>query len=337
MKSHLFALALIACPFLMVSCTKETEQEKPGVKTLVVEQIGKVAVLLKGAVILPDSISNDFELGFELSTSPSFPAKFTQKRIVKVYLADKSFSYEEHEIKRGNTYYVRAYMLNRMCMYYGETISFFCGKNTDSIIYDGQAVDLGLSVKWSNVNVGADSPEEFGDYYAWGEIEPYYSSRTPLSWREETKDGYSWNSYFDNPSGDGSTFYKYDHKTGKKILELEDDAAYQNWSGEWRIPSIDEFRELKNNCKWTMTTINGISGYKVQSNIQGYEENFIFLPFAGSYSGKKLSGIGEIGCYWNREVETELSYCFYISTTAPRQSMGMSDRCDGYSIRPVCD
>ena len=88
-------------------------------------------------------------------------------------------------------------------------------------------VDLGLSVKWATCNVGAKKPEDYGDYFAWGVTEPYYSSQEPLVWKDGIGSGYAWSSYFDTSDG-GNTFTKYT-KDKKTVLEAIDDAATSNW------------------------------------------------------------------------------------------------------------
>ena len=118
-------------------------------------------------------------------------------------------------------------------------------------------VDLGLSVKWATCNVGANSPEDYGDYFAWGEITP----KTIY-----TTSNYS---YSDNPT----------------ILPLSNDAAHANWGGSWRMPTDAEMTELRSNCTWTWTSQNGVNGRKITSKSNG---NSIFLPAAGSRGGSSL-------------------------------------------------
>lgn len=107
-------------------------------------------------------------------------------------------------------------------------------------------VDLGLSVKWATFNVGAIAPEDYGNYFAWGEVEP--------------KAEYSWENY---KWGDGtaSNMTKYNEKDGLTTLKLEDDAAHVNWDGKWRMPTDAEFTELREKCIWEWTTQNGVNGY----------------------------------------------------------------------------
>ena len=189
------------------------------------------------------------------------------------------------------------------------------------------AVDLGLSVKWARYNVGATSPEEYGDYFSWGEIAP--------------KNEYKWGNYSYGTSKNGP-FSEYvldpaygtvDHKT---VLDLEDDAAHAAWGDDWRMPSREEFDELKNNCTWTWTEKNGVKGYCVTSNISGYTGNSIFLPANGMISGVSSSDVGTIGNYWSASVSDENTYHAispYFSSSYVKS--GNCHRCFGLGIRPV--
>ena len=183
-------------------------------------------------------------------------------------------------------------------------------------------VDLGLSVKWATMNVGATTPEGYGDYFAWGET--------------STKDTYGWSTYFDTNDG-GYTFTKYNNEGGKTVLDLEDDAAHVNWGGSWRMPTKAEWQELLDNCTWTWATQNGINGYKVTSNKEGYTDRFIFLPAAGYRSDGDLGDVGSNGFYWSSSLNegysdrawnlgfgSDYHYLYYNSL-----------RCFGLSVRPV--
>ena len=177
-------------------------------------------------------------------------------------------------------------------------------------------VDLGLSVKWATCNVGATKPEEYGDYYAWGETEP--------------KTTYSWSTYFDTTDG-GSTFTKYT-TDGKTVLDLEDDAARANWGGAWRMPTDEEWKELRNNCAWTWTTLHGINCYKVT----GTNGNSIFLPAAGFCGSGGLSGTGDYGDYWSSSLRTDDPGNAWLVYFTPDYVSRVNDsRRFGQSVRPV--
>ena len=158
-------------------------------------------------------------------------------------------------------------------------------------------VDLGLpsGTLWADRNVGADSPEAYGDYFAWGET--------------TTKSFYYWGIYkWCRGSSDTMTKYCTNSNYGTvdymTVLDLEDDAAYVNMGPEWRMPTDDEQIELRQNCTWTWTTQNGTRGYKVT----GPNGNSIFLPAAGYRSGSSLSDAGSYGYYWSSSLDEINSY-----------------------------
>lgn len=164
-------------------------------------------------------------------------------------------------------------------------------------------VDLGLpsGTKWATCNVGADSPEDYGDYFAWGETTP--------------KSTYDWSTYkWCNASYDTQTKYCTDSEYGtvdnKTTLELSDDAAYVNWGSSWRMPTKAEQDELTNAnyTTWTWTTQNGVNGYKVTSKTNG---NSIFLPAAGYRYYSDLINDGSYGYYWSSSLYTDYSDVAY--------------------------
>ena len=183
-------------------------------------------------------------------------------------------------------------------------------------IFDYAYVDLGLSVKWATCNVGATKPEEYGDYYAWGET--------------TTKATYSWDTYTLTTDG-GSTFTKYNTTDGKTVLELADDAARANWGGAWRMPTDAEWTELRENCTWTWTTKNGVNGYEVKSKTN---ENAIFLPAAGYRDDDDLSNAG-FGYYWSSSLSTYPLSAWGVFLDSGGVSRYGDNRYCGLSVRPV--
>ncbi len=172
----------------------------------------------------------------------------------------------------------------------------------------GVPVDLGLRVKWASCNVGANSPEDYGDYFAWGEVIP----KNEFSHDE----GYL---YKDNPN----------------ILPPHADAATVNWGGAWRMPTDAELTELCEQCTWTWTSQNGVNGYKVTSKSNG---NSIFLPAAGYYRhGSSLDDAGIHGNYWSSSLNTGDPYDAWDVTFGPGNVYhDCYYRGSGFSVRPVC-
>ena len=195
---------------------------------------------------------------------------------------------------------------------------------------DVQAVDLGLpsGIKWASCNVGAEKPEDYGNYYAWGEILP--------------KEDYSWITYkYANGNYNKLTKYCNDVSYGdngftdnKTTLEPEDDAAHMNWGGSWRMPTDAEWTELREQCTWTWTTQNGVNGYQVTSKTNS---NSIFLPAAGSRRGTNLSYAGNDGYYWSSSLnEYGPGYAWYLYFDSDSVRRRDYNRRYGQSVRPVC-
>ena len=181
-------------------------------------------------------------------------------------------------------------------------------------------VDLGLpsGTLWATMNVGASSPEENGNYYAWAET--------------EVKESYDWNNYH-YCNGTYNTVNKYTHwsdyftRGGVRAdnyttIRTTDDAASVNWGGVWRIPSYGEWEEIISSsyCIWTWKTLNGIDGYEVKSKSNG---STIFLPHSG---------------YWSSSLN--LKYCYKAWGFSVDENYYKSNdgyhRCQGLSVRPVC-
>ena len=193
-----------------------------------------------------------------------------------------------------------------------EIKSILAGSKTKSGTINGhEYVDLGLpsGLKWATCNVGADSPEEYGDYYAWGEI--------------ETKSEYT----------------EDNSKTrGKSMSDISGNAMYDvacaKWGGSWRLPTKEEFNELRQKCKWQWTSQNGKKGYKVI----GPNGNSIFLPAAGCRRGSSLLRAGEIVNYWSstpNKSDVYDAYNLYFDVYNDYVISGR--RYFGRSVRPVSE
>ncbi len=191
---------------------------------------------------------------------------------------------------------------------------------------DIQAIDLGLSVLWASCNVGATHPEEYGNYYAWGEAEP--------------KERYEWTNY-KYSDGNDEDFTKYTnlmtpaHKPDNKVLlEADDDAATANWGGTWRMPTREECAELLEKCTWELQTVNGTGGYKVSSTTNG---NSIFLPLSGFRSGTNSFMTGKAFTYLSASLnEDDVASAWGMEYYATQPALASCSRDRGHSVRPVC-
>ena len=208
-----------------------------------------------------------------------------------------------------------------------DSISMVAPEEPD---YNGhEYVDLGLSVKWATCNVGATKPEEYGDYFTWGETQP--------------KSTYDWSTY-KYCNGSYNTLTKYNNSSSygtvdnKTTLDLSDDAARANWGGSWRMPTDAELTELREQCTWTWTTQNGVYGYKVTSKKSGYTNKSIFLPAAGYRYDSSLNSAGSYGGYWSSSLNADYPNfacaLYFYSDTVSRYNDDV--RYYGFSVRPVC-
>lgn len=193
---------------------------------------------------------------------------------------------------------------------------------------NAEYVDLGLSVDWATCNLGASSPEDYGDYYAWGETEP--------------KDEYSWDNY-KYCKGSYTTLTKYCRWSGYgyngffdfyKELVDEDDAATVIYGSPWRTPSLDEMKELIDSCTWNWTAKDGVNGCEVI----GPNGNSIFLPASGVKPETTLGHPGAQGYYWSSTLNSSNSpTAYYMHLSSDNQGTGFGYRSSGSTIRPVRD
>ena len=171
-------------------------------------------------------------------------------------------------------------------------------------------VDLGLSVKWATCNVGADSPEDYGSYFAWGE------TTKKKRYTEKNSETY-----------------------GKELGDISGNSAYDaaraNWGSTWRMPTKAEFRELIDSCDWIWTTHNGKEGYKIVSK---KNNNSIFLPAAGRRYGSSLYYAGEYGVYWSSTPDESITNSAYgLLLGSGNRRVYWSSRYRGRSVRPVSE
>lgn len=231
---------------------------------------------------------------------------------------------------------------------------------------DHEYVDLGLpsGLKWATCNLGAENPEDYGYYYAWGATEPqdvYDYVHCPFQTQNTTS--YS-SQKFTKYLGSTSSSYKDPSATDanalKTVLDPEDDAAHVNWGGDWRMPTKEEQDELRENCYWKWVTsyngksVNGYIVYKVKdsadkgkmtNNDSSYSpvgsysvsDPHLFLPAAGYRVGSSLSGAGSGGSYWSSSLYSSNPQSAYELGINSRDVVWAdgSRRC-GQSVRPVC-
>lgn len=326
MKRIVSTFALIVLGLGLISCEKEQVQGEQNngkgaqAVTLSAENGEYYTVNLSGQISGLEQVALDYQCGFEYSADKSFNDENTVRKSVTKKYSEDTFSLTVSDITPGQKYYYRAYYINQMFIYYGEVKSFatdeWAGPN---------AVDMGLSVKWADMNVDAYRPWERGNFYSWGELEPKesYKSNNYRFYHEGTM---KLTKYCNDKT------YGYEEYTDNlTTLEPEDDVAHVKWGGNWRMPSKDEFLELMDtlNCAWIYTSMNGMTGYKVQSKKNG---NSIFMPDASDSHG--CSG----GLYWANSIQPNLAPAapnLYFNHAMNRLYINTYIRDVGLTIRPV--
>ncbi|MBO7570680.1 MAG: hypothetical protein J6T48_00855 [Bacteroidales bacterium] len=197
------------------------------------------------------------------------------------------------------------------------------------ILNGHEYVDLGLpsGTKWATCNIGATIPEEYGDYFAWGETSPK---------TEYSPDNYKYWNYEDDEHETWIYLLKYNIdcwgvEDNKKVLEPIDDAASVNWGKGWRMPTKKEFDELYKYCTYMEATSNGVKGQL----IVGCNNNYIFLPNAGSSMYRK----DLVGYYWSSSIydaKNENNWHYYTNYAWINENNKENRYC-GLSVRPVCN
>lgn len=237
---------------------------------------------------------------------------------------------------------------------------------TDHSINGHEFIEMGPGRKWATMNVGATLPEEEGDYYAWGDVEPYYTSLDPLVWKTGKSGGYIGENYKwvehggthdDRPPEERITkytledgnyqswWYNWDDddwfrgdqaaELGDPQYDYADDVARQDWGATWRIPTKADWEWLMENCTWESTTdYKGMCGVLITSYIPGFEFNQIFLPAAMRMETRQQeSG----GCaYWSSTLH-ETSQAYYIYSSPWGVHLYFESRFYGLPVRPVSD
>ena len=199
--------------------------------------------------------------------------------------------------------------MKRLLILLAFAMFFMSGVSAQNMHKGHDYVDLGLSVKWATCNVGANSPEAYGDYYAWGET--------------ATKSRYL---------SDNCETYK---QNIGDIKGTSRDVAHVKWGGNWRMPTKAELDELLSKCTWSWTTQNGKNGYTVT----GPNGNSIYLPAAGYRYGDRLYHGGSRGYYWSSTPDSEDAQSAYrlLYLNSGYQRTGWDLRYSGHAVRPVLE
>ncbi len=268
-------IGIIDMTLLVSSCSGSDEEQEPTNNPKEVSVTSKAAIIdYHSANLWGYANGATGKIGFCISPTNDNPTLENSKVIETAYInSDNSYYVTINELSPCAKYYYRAFALKDDLIYYAKDVK------TLFIDCKGEAVDLGLSVKWASCNVGATKSEEDGNKYAWGE-----------TW---IKDKYESNNY--SPS----IKEKYSLQT-KIVLELCDDAVHENWGDGWRMPTKAEVQELIDNCIVTKSAI----GYKIESKIN---KNYIIMPY-GYYwtSNLRTESTNSSGFAWCWKVDGEI-------------------------------
>lgn len=230
----------------------------------------------------------------------------------------KTYAYTFHKAVKANKVYFKtaADGVTKEALEWTE-----CEDENENVINGHEFVDLGLpsGLLWATCNVGANSPEEYGNHYAWGET--------------STKETYTENNCLTYELDISQLQSKgYIDEVGN--LMPSHDAATANWGGDCRMPTKAEQQELIDNCTWTLTTENDVKGYKVT----GPNGNSIFLPASGYRDGSSLNNTISSGYYWSStSISDSYQYSAYFLSFRSGQDVSWFFRDLGLSVRPVAE
>ena len=323
-------LVAVLCVFGLSKCLDSggDDEGSPLPVDSIVAQLAQVDAPIKTDA--PETTQTRTVTSFYASTSPSGASVYVDgKYLGKTPIKDKEVSLGSHTIKitldgykaysQKSTFVEKPFILSEtleaLPVEPAPTSSASAqpapSKSVATGVINGHEwVDLGLSVKWATMNVGASSPSDYGSYFAWGETRPKseYTADNCVTWNKDLKD----------ISGNSSY-----------------DAARSNWGGSWRLPTKSELEELKNKCKWTWSTQNGRKGYTVT----GPNGNSIFLPAAsGRVASMRGRGIGVYGYYWSSTPSgsnDQSAYYLYFDDDSRR--VDWYGRHFGLSVRAVAE
>ena len=291
--------------------TEDTTQNNGDIPTVTTNDVTEIAAnsAVCGGNVVSDGGNAVTAYGVCWSTTrnPTIDNSYTQEG-----QGTGSFVSNITELSENTTYYVRAYATNINGTAYGEERSFTT--MAGNTINGHEYVDLGLpsGLKWATCNVGATTPEEYGDYFAWGETyaKTDYSHNNCVTMDIEFTNGFA--------DISGNSNY---------------DAATANWGASWRMHTLDEMRELMNNCTFTWTTQNGTTG----TLVTGTNGNSIFFPANGRYYSTSCREDGVQGLYWSSTAFAELprTASCHLDLSRERHYVNWDIRYYGFGVRPV--
>ena len=295
----LAAIMLTVVVAIASGCTpQENNDSDVKVTTYSPQGITNTSVVCGGDVIVPQGLTlNELGVCWSIHSNPT-----VEDNSQSTSNWSEPFVCAITSLEPNTQYHIRAYALRGLEYYYGDDKSFTTKSDDnggDDDLNGHDYVDLGLpsGTLWATCNLGAETPEDGGDFFAWGE--------TAL------KTTYNWSTYkYCRGGGGWNTLTKYCNYANYGYngyidilftLLPEDDAATAQWGDSWSIPTESQWRELIDNTTNVWTTQNGVSGRLFTAN----NGNTLFLPASGSWSDDELVSVGNRGCYWSNSRDTE--------------------------------
>ena len=344
-KKFIFIAIAVVLTAGMLAISGCGKKKQPEVQTMVASDVTSSSATLSG-MLVDDGNDHIASLGFYYSTDREMGDK--QTAICNDYDGSESYSVTISNLQSNTTYYYQAYAENGKGVGVGRVLTFATSSFSSGGSSGGSQgggtptptptpgqlnghayvdLDLPSGTLWATCNVGAETPEGYGNYYAWGETTPKsYYDWSNYRWCNGSQ--YTITKYCNNLS------YSYDGSLDNLMtLEASDDAATVNWGSGWRTPTEDEIVELRSNCTVTQVTQNGVAGHLFTAR----NGNAIFMPAAGfSHSGYVDTG-GVHGLYWTSTLCSTIApwrYCIDLDNSALVPDGG--GRYFGQTVRPVC-
>lgn len=333
-------LPILLVSFLCILSCNPANQESGGTETDLLatcttgnaSNISYASATLEASFSVSGAQSVPLEAGFYYSDKDLSTLSFDhieaafEKVMAEGVTGDEGhFSVTVSTLEPATEYYYLAAIFANGSVFHGDVVSFTTAGAKE-------IVDLGLSVQWRAYNLGAEKPEEYGDYFAWGET--------------ASKEYFSWDNYKWCMDGDDSKIIKYCDSSQSSswagegspdnltTLKLGDDAAHATLGGRWRMPTMEEMQALCDQCSWTWTQQNSVPGYLVQGN-----GNSIFFPVAGLKSGSEVRYDGIGGYYWTSSLLSDnpetAARSFDLRLRENFFSVSHELRRAGFTIRPV--
>ena len=342
--THLTALFLVGVSLCITSaCSNDNDVVRPSDDDVIAEYVftGDASAITQRSATLTCTVNELWKssnkqrctYGIAIISADSAKVKDSGRRVkATTAMSGNKFTVAVTDLNPANTYYYCAYVQQPDSIYYfSSSIKRFTTLSRENM--PKGAVELGLSVCWAECNLGASTPEAYGDYYGWGCTEPYKYDENVIP-----------SLYFQYIGGTGTTMNDcgtdkdplrdYATTPNKSIAGTEWDAARKKMGSSWRMPTKEEIAELCNNCTFQWTTKNKVKGVLLTSKANG---NTIFLPAAGFRYETTISGSGTFCAYWSNTISNQPSKAPYIFLSNSLQNWNFEDRSHGFTIRPVTE